>query len=577
MTPFYTNSPKNHPASAGLPKGHVELKNFLSVPVILENKPVGQLALANSKENYTEKDLEAICRIAEYYALAIQRKRVEEDLLYRLGSEELIGAISNRFVNINHDNIDAELKNVLKDIALFTGSDYSFIYIFSKDRKTITRVYEWAFNDEALRAKKLLNINMEKFPWLFSRIKKFEEVLIPSVSDLPPSADKEKESWEKDNIKSVIAIPLVFSNNLIGYFGVFAVGRERIWKKENIITLKVAGEIFVNVFIRLKTDKALIESEKRYRNFISNFPGIAFVGNMDFIPVFFHGAVKEITGYEEKDFLKGKPSWDKLIHPEDMPEIEERVKRFQQKKSFEEEAEYRIIRKNGEIRWVHEIIALEIEEPLGVMGVMGVIYDITERKSSEEELEKYRTSLEELVVERTEKLKKTNESLKEEIYRRKKIEDDLQERLLMEGVLVDIMSGFINIDFTKIDKVLRNSLRLIGEFINLDRCHLGIMSECKNKISQHYEWSAEGIEKSSEEIKKINPRDLDWLMNKFSKFEVVNISRNSPLPHNAAMERELWEKFGYSAFLGFPLYIKDVLTGFFSIYYRGKGKRMGGN
>jgi signal transduction histidine kinase len=41
---------------------------------------VGQIALANKEGNYTEKDLAAITRLGEYYALAIQRKRAQDSL-----------------------------------------------------------------------------------------------------------------------------------------------------------------------------------------------------------------------------------------------------------------------------------------------------------------------------------------------------------------------------------------------------------------------------------------------------------------------------------------------------------------
>ncbi len=77
---FFTNSPRKHPAAAEVPEGHVPIHRFLSLPVILGGELVGQIALANKDEDYTAQDFTAIRRVAEFYALALQRSSAEKAL-----------------------------------------------------------------------------------------------------------------------------------------------------------------------------------------------------------------------------------------------------------------------------------------------------------------------------------------------------------------------------------------------------------------------------------------------------------------------------------------------------------------
>jgi PAS domain S-box-containing protein len=81
--PLLTNTPQQDPRSTGIPAGHLPIKRFISVPAMIDDNLVGQIALANAEQDYTRRDLILLERLAALYALAVQRKRADDKLQAR--------------------------------------------------------------------------------------------------------------------------------------------------------------------------------------------------------------------------------------------------------------------------------------------------------------------------------------------------------------------------------------------------------------------------------------------------------------------------------------------------------------
>ncbi len=158
-------------------------------------------------------------------------------------------------------------------------------------------------------------------------------------------------------------------------------------------------------------EEALRENERKYRSFVENFEGIAFRGTLDFRPTFFHGAVQEVTGYQEGDFLDGGLRWDQVMHPEDLERLtaEGVLQRTGESPDYSHELEYRIVRKGGEVRWVCETIQNLCDEDGRPCAVQGTIVDVTERRRMEEERRRYAERLEAEVAERTREIRASEE------------------------------------------------------------------------------------------------------------------------------------------------------------------------
>jgi PAS domain S-box-containing protein len=112
---FFTNDPQLHPDSIGLPYGHPPLASFLGVPLVLDGKIKGLLAVANREGGYSceqQKDLEAITpAIME----ALHRKKSEGDLLeayekLQVQSEELQAQAEE--VQVQNEELQTQFEDI---------------------------------------------------------------------------------------------------------------------------------------------------------------------------------------------------------------------------------------------------------------------------------------------------------------------------------------------------------------------------------------------------------------------------------------------------------------------------------
>ena len=171
--------------------------------------------------------------------------------------------------------------------------------------------------------------------------------------------------------------------------------------RQNYIYRIFTGEvvsIYDDVTEKKSAEDALRNSEERYRTFVQNFKGIAFRWSPDYRPIFFHGSVEEITGYTEYEFVEEKLKWDEIIHPDDKNIILEQSDKIGIIPGYEEEFEYRIIRKDGEIRWVNEYLQNICDDSGKITYIQATIYNVTVRKVAEEELKSSREQLRDLAI-----------------------------------------------------------------------------------------------------------------------------------------------------------------------------------
>ena len=137
---------------------------------------------------------------------------------------------------------------------------------------------------------------------------------------------------------------------------------------------------------RKVAERSRAESERRFRTLVANVPGAVYrcENDADWTMRFISDPIKDITGYPAEDFIDNKRrSYVDVIHPSDREIVAKHIQdSLSESASFE--LEYRIVRRDGEVRWVYEKgQALPGED--GDLWLDGAVLDITERKKTEQD------------------------------------------------------------------------------------------------------------------------------------------------------------------------------------------------
>lgn len=98
------NNPSEDERSLGTPAGHFKIENFVSAPVLYKDQIFGSIALANSKNGYTKKDLLIVERLASSLALASYRIEAEEGILTALFKQQELNELKSKFIStVSHE------------------------------------------------------------------------------------------------------------------------------------------------------------------------------------------------------------------------------------------------------------------------------------------------------------------------------------------------------------------------------------------------------------------------------------------------------------------------------------------
>ena len=191
------------------------------------------------------------------------RKALEERLQSTLGLQGLLVEISASFINATLVNIDRKIDAMLERCGEFLKVDRTFLFQLSEDCTLMSNTHEWCAPGIPAVKENVQNYPVADVPLIEKTICAREMLSIPDVSELSEEWSAEKRELERQQVRSVLCLPMIKGGRFLGYFGFDAVRATKQLDDETVAVLKILANILADALESNRIEKEMLEAKTR--------------------------------------------------------------------------------------------------------------------------------------------------------------------------------------------------------------------------------------------------------------------------------------------------------------------------
>ncbi|NRB58475.1 MAG: GAF domain-containing protein [Winogradskyella sp.] len=186
--------------------------------------------------------------------------------------QDLLISISEKFINHDLSDIDNLIETSLRQIGQFVNADRSYVFTYDLVNKTTSNTHEWCNIGIQPEKENLQNVPVDFIKDWMNAHEKGKAFYVPEVALLPKSEDEYslRNLLEPQGIKSLIAIPQIRDNKLIGFVGFDSVRHIYNYSDNEKDILFVFANMLANVQQRKEQDDIIKEQERKKEILLKN-------------------------------------------------------------------------------------------------------------------------------------------------------------------------------------------------------------------------------------------------------------------------------------------------------------------
>ncbi len=300
--------------------------------------------------------------------------------------QELLIKISTTYINIDISNIDRVINHSLKEMGEYVNADRTYIFSYDFANQTCSNTYEWCNNGIEPEINNLQQVPLEYFPEWVKKHRNSEPFIIEDITELPDDGPESLRGvLEPQGIKSLITIPMVHNDEIMGFIGFDSVNETHIYTEKEKQLLHIYAQMVVNVQIRRRGFEMIAYQEQKYRNLISNMSIGLVELDMDDRIAFANQQFCQMANLNF-DRIKGLDA-AALLNPRQKRALTNYKYELQQAKN-PSSIEMMVKNRKGEYSWWLVNGAPHYNDKGELIGTVGVFLDISSQKKMQTELEK---------------------------------------------------------------------------------------------------------------------------------------------------------------------------------------------
>ncbi|KGK30791.1 histidine kinase [Cellulophaga sp. E6(2014)] len=189
----------------------------------------------------------------------------------QLRFQNLLISISTQYINSDLSDIDTLINDSLKQIGEFVSSDRSYIFSYDFENRTCSNTYEWCSEGVEPEIDNLQNIPTDYINQWLEAHQNGEAFYVEDVSLLPEDGEHGLRAiLEPQGIISLIVIPKIKNNELIGFVGFDSVQKINKYTENEKEILFVFANMLVNVIQRKENEEQIKAQEKKKEELLKN-------------------------------------------------------------------------------------------------------------------------------------------------------------------------------------------------------------------------------------------------------------------------------------------------------------------